>query len=109
MSKLLTVDRLTRRFNLPGGEGLGATQSFVAADSVSFSIERGETLGLVGELGSGKTTIGRCILRLIEPTSGNVQFDGIDMLSLDGAALRSMRRNVQMIFQDPFASSQSAP
>jgi len=104
MSSLLTVDRLTRRFNVPGGEGLRAAQSFVAADVVSFSIERGETLGLVGESGSGKTTIGRCILRLIEPTGGKVEFDGVDMVSLNGAALRSMRRNVQMIFQDPFAS-----
>src|SRR6185295_1983165 len=104
MSSLLTVDRLTVRFNVPGGGDFRGVQSFVAADAVSFSIERGETLGLVGESGSGKTTIGRCILRLIEPTSGNVQFDNVDMLSLDGAALRSMRRNVQMIFQDPFAS-----
>ena len=75
-----------------------------AVDHVSLSIAKGESLGLVGESGSGKTTFGRCILRLIEPTSGNVKFDGTDVLSLDPRALRALRRRMQVVFQDPFGS-----
>ncbi|GCE03829.1 ABC transporter ATP-binding protein [Dictyobacter aurantiacus] len=75
-----------------------------AVDDVSFSIERGQTLGLVGESGSGKTTIGRSIIRLYKPTAGQVLFDGQDLVTMDSEALWKMRRQVQMIFQDPFAS-----
>ncbi|GLV57130.1 ABC transporter ATP-binding protein [Dictyobacter sp. S3.2.2.5] len=75
-----------------------------AVDDVSFSIERGQTLGLVGESGSGKTTIGRSIVRLYKPTAGQVLFDGQDLVTMDSEALWKMRRQVQMIFQDPFAS-----
>jgi oligopeptide transport system ATP-binding protein len=75
-----------------------------AVDDVSFQIMRGETLGLVGESGSGKTTIGRTLLRLHEPTSGEIIFEGRDLLSVEPKELQKMRRRMQMIFQDPYAS-----
>ena len=75
-----------------------------AVDDVSFSIERGETFGVVGESGSGKTTAARCILRLIEPTSGEVIFDGREVLTLSRSELRRTRRDMQIVFQDPYSS-----
>ena len=75
-----------------------------AVDDVSFTIERGKTLGIVGESGCGKSTTGRCIMRLIEPTSGQVIFDGVDLASLSGRQMRKARKDIQIIFQDPFSS-----
>ena len=75
-----------------------------AVDDVSFAITKGETFGLVGESGCGKTTAGRAVLRLIEPDSGEIRFDGIDLLKLSSEDLRRQRRDMQIIFQDPYAS-----
>jgi oligopeptide/dipeptide ABC transporter ATP-binding protein len=101
---LIEVKRLRKYFPAGGGI-LGAGREVVkAVDDVSFTIRRGETFGLVGESGCGKTTTGRCILRLVEPTEGEVWFDGQDMLSLKGEELRRLRRDMQIIFQDPYSS-----
>src|SRR5919109_5154731 len=75
-----------------------------AVDGVSFSLTRGETLGLVGESGCGKSTTGRAMIRLYKPTKGRISFDGTDLSTLEGGALRRMRRRMQMIFQDPYSS-----
>ena len=100
---LLDVRGLTKIYRQRQGL-FGRVSEVRAIDRVSFAIEQGETFGLVGESGSGKTTTGRCILRLIEPTSGQVAFKGQDVLGLDRRALREARRHVQMVFQDPYSS-----
>ncbi|MBI2678182.1 MAG: ABC transporter ATP-binding protein [Candidatus Koribacter versatilis] len=82
----------------------GSANAIRAVDGVSFDIARGETLGLVGESGCGKTTLGRAILRLIEPTSGSVRFEDNDVLTTSGGELRRLRRDMQIVFQDPFSS-----
>jgi oligopeptide transport system ATP-binding protein len=100
---LVEVSHLVKRFTRT--VGLLRTRTTVAAvDDVSFAIEEGETFGLVGESGSGKTTTGRCLLRLIEPTSGQVRFRGEDVLSFSRGRLRQARREMQIVFQDPYSS-----
>src|SRR5712692_408056 len=89
------------------GEGVFGTQTMRevrAVDDVSLDIAAGETLGLVGESGSGKSTLGRLVLRLIEPSAGSVRFDGYDLLAAGRGELRQLRRDMQIIFQDPFGS-----
>jgi oligopeptide transport system ATP-binding protein len=100
---LLEVRHLTKDFSRRAGL-FGKTTSVRAVDEVSFTIEKGETFGLVGESGSGKTTTGRCILRLIEPTSGDVHFAGKDVLKLSRGEMRRLRRDMQIVFQDPYSS-----
>jgi len=102
---LVDIRDLKMHFPLTRGIVLQRVVGYVrAVDGVSFSIVRGQTLGLVGESGSGKTTIGRTIVRLYKPTSGQILFDNVDLAALEGETLRQTRQRVQMIFQDPFAS-----
>ena len=101
---LLIVKNLKKYFPITSGFLLRTIGNVKAVDGVSFSIAENEVLGLVGESGCGKSTVGRSILRLYEPTAGEVNFDGQDVLSLAGSGLKAMRRNMQIIFQDPMSS-----
>ena len=102
MTKLLETRALRKVYSLR--TGLWNRSSLVAADDVSISIKRGETLALVGESGSGKTTVGRCVLRLEEPAGGEVLLDGQEVTPLRSPELRRLRREMQMVFQDPLDS-----
>jgi oligopeptide transport system ATP-binding protein len=106
MEPLLTVRELTKSYRRGGGvfsqDSKGAR--FTAVNAVSFSVARGETFAIVGESGCGKTTLARMLLRLIAPDSGEIRLEGRDLLALRGGELRAQRRQMQMVFQDPFAS-----
>ena len=103
-TELLSVRDLRKHFAIKGGILSRTVDKVHAVDGVSFDIGAGETLGLVGESGCGKSTTGRCILRLIEPSSGEVWFKGADVRQMNGTALRALRRDMQIIVQDPYAS-----
>ena len=103
-ANLLEVRGLKKHFPIRRGVFSRVSGYVRAVDGVDLTLRQGETLGLVGESGSGKTTTGRCILRLIEPTGGTVMFDGVDLLSLSPSQMRRMRRQIQVIFQDPYSS-----
>jgi oligopeptide/dipeptide ABC transporter ATP-binding protein len=105
MSKpLVEIQNLKKYFPVRKGLLQSVVGHVKAVDDVSFTINEGETLGLVGESGCGKTTVGRTLLRLYEPTSGRIFFDGRDVTELSGAPLRNLRRDMQIVFQDPFSS-----
>lgn len=100
---LVEVSRLVKHFTVGGGL-LGRGTVVKAVDDISFSIDQGETFGLVGESGSGKSTTGRCVLRLLEPTSGTIRFRGENVLQLSRRRMRHARREMQIVFQDPYSS-----
>jgi len=102
---ILDVNGLVKHFTVKTSRGVRAYKNVVQAVSgVSFSVRPGETLGLVGESGSGKTTVGRCVLRLVEPTTGSVRFQGEELVGMRADRLRELRRDMQIVFQDPYAS-----
>ena len=101
---LMIVQDLKKYFPVRSGLMQRVTAQVKAVDGVSFTVKSGECLGMVGESGCGKTTVGRTILRLIEPTAGSVVFDGQDIATADSKTLKAMRRNMQIIFQDPYSS-----
>ena len=104
-TKLLEVEDLIKVYPISRGGMFSKRKALVrAVDGVNFSISRGETLGLVGESGCGKTTLSRCLIRLVEPTSGRIRFDGVDVLGLNWGALRRLRARLQIIYQDPYSS-----
>jgi oligopeptide transport system ATP-binding protein len=104
MSSLLQVTELKKYFPIRSGVLQRQTGTVKAVDGVTFEVEKGETLGLVGESGCGKSTTGRTIMRLLEPTAGSITFEGRDVMKFSGKELKAFRRDVQIIFQDPYAS-----
>jgi peptide/nickel transport system ATP-binding protein len=104
VAPLLRVEGLTKRFRVKSGGARGASRELIAIDRVTLEVKPGEVLGLVGESGCGKSTLCRIILRLIEPSAGSIVFDGHDLLRMPKAQLRAVRKDLQIIFQDPFSS-----
>ena len=101
----LSVRNLSKTFPIMGGMLVRReVAQLKAVTDISFDLKPGETLGLVGESGCGKSTLGRCLLRLIEPTSGSVSVNGVDVISLGAQQMRQMRRHLQLVFQDPYGS-----
>jgi oligopeptide transport system ATP-binding protein len=104
MGEILRVENLVKHFPIRGGVFRRQIAAVKAVDGVSFTVNEGETLGLVGESGCGKSTTARLVLRLIEPSSGSVEFEGRDLMNIPKDELRKMRRDLQIVFQDPYAS-----
>lgn len=104
MGKLLEINNLSVSFDIKGGLFLRTIGTITAVNNISFSIDEGEILGVVGESGCGKSTLARLILRLIEPDSGSVVFNGSDILEMEPKVLREQRRHMQMVFQDPYSA-----
>ena len=101
---ILKAEHISKAFMVRGGDRFGRKHPVTVLDDISLSVKRGETLGLVGESGCGKSTLARCLLRLLDLSDGSVSFDGTDLQSLDQVELRELRRRVQFVFQDPYAS-----
>ncbi len=104
MTSVLDVRHLVKEYPVRSGVLRRVTGSVKAVNGISLTLERGRTLGLVGETGCGKSTVGRCLVGLIEPTSGSVLLDGVDVSAMSGRELRAARRRIQLVFQDPYAS-----
>jgi oligopeptide/dipeptide ABC transporter ATP-binding protein len=101
---ILQAEGLSKAFQVSDGERLGRRRSITVLDDVSLEVRRGETFGIVGESGCGKSTLARCLLALLEPSAGRVLFDGVDLARIGREELRALRRRMQIVFQDPFAS-----